>query len=120
MHGVIQKAMGWKHSHANCFRQDGRVFAHPDPEGDYVEDDSRFSLGYVLIQPGDMVAYEYDFGDSWAHTLLLEQIVSSDAALGVRCIAGAHACLPRTAAAYRATRTFWRPSSTPSMSGTAS
>ena len=41
------------------------------------------------------MAYEYDFGDSWRHTILLEEVLASGAAIAqARCIGGARACPP--------------------------
>ena len=96
LHGIVQKAMGWTNSHLHFFQVDGRQFGRPDPDGElYFEDDSRFRLRTMLIAPGDTMAYKYDFGDSWRHTILLEEIVAADRrAPGVQCIAGARACPP--------------------------
>lgn len=39
--------------------------------------------------------YEYDFGDSWEHTLVVEQIFSPDSSVAYpRCIDGKRACPP--------------------------
>jgi len=97
LHGVIQKAMGWTNSHLHMFEFDGRQLGRPDPEGMmYLEDDALERLHEVLIRPGDAIAYEYDFGDSWRHTVLLEEIhpAVAGATKTVRCIAGARACPP--------------------------
>jgi len=46
-------------------------------------------------QPGDRADYEYDFGDSWKHEIVLEQ-VGSRLPNGQRpiCLEGARACPP--------------------------
>ena len=94
LHGIIQKSMGWKASHRHWFQQDGRQFGRPDPDGDkYFEDDVRIRLGSMLCVPGDKLEYQYDFGDSWRHTIVLEEILAADGA-GARCIGGARACPP--------------------------
>ena len=96
LHGVIQKSMGWTNSHLHKFQSDGRELGRPDPDGvDYFEDDSRWRLRDFLFAPGDRLAYEYDFGDSWAHTILLEEIHEPDGGkMTARCVAGARACPP--------------------------
>lgn len=96
LHDVIQKAMGWTNSHLYWFQLDGRQFGRPDPESEfYVEDDARYRLGTMLIVPGHSMAYEYDMGDSWRHTILLEEILLSDEQNSdARCVAGARACPP--------------------------
>ena len=96
LHGIIQTAMGWTNSHLHQFELDGRLFGRPDPRGEmYFEDDSRHRLGSMLIAVGHSMAYEYDFGDSWRHTILLEEVVALDDAIArPRCIGGARACPP--------------------------
>ena len=96
LHGIIQKSMGWSNSHLHMFEIDGRQLGRPDPDGSYIEDDSGWALHEFLIAPGDTLAYEYDFGDSWRHTLLLEAIhaPAEDSPRTARCIAGARACPP--------------------------
>ena len=97
VHGVIQKSMGWTNSHLHVFEFDGRRLGRPDPDDtEYVEDDARERLHEVLIAPGDSIAYEYDFGDSWRHTILLEEIhlTGGGSPRTARCIAGARACPP--------------------------
>jgi hypothetical protein len=94
-HHIVQAAMGWATCHRYRFQQDGREFGRPDPAGEYLEDDLRFTLKYLLMKPGDSVKYEYDFRDSWLHTVLLEQvIVGTGAPAQARCIDGARACPP--------------------------
>ena len=63
--------------------------------------------------------YEYDFGDSWEHELLVEKMLPLEE--GKRypiCLTGKRAVLPRIAVASGAMRVFWKRSaiqSTPSM-----
>lgn len=96
VHGIIQKSMGWTNSHLHMFEIDGRQLGRPDPDGTmYLEDDARWRLHEFLVTPGDTLAYEYDFGDSWRHTLLLEAILEPiEGTATARCIAGARACPP--------------------------
>jgi hypothetical protein len=53
-------------------------------------------LREFLVAPGDKLAYEYDFGHSWRHTVLLEEVLEPAEAGGAtaRCIAGSRACPP--------------------------
>ena len=96
LHGVVQATMGWTNSHLYHFRQDGRIFSRPNPDiGEYVEDDSTFRVDHLLMSPGDTMTYEYDMGDSWNHTVMLEEVVVPDSALKrAQCLAGARACPP--------------------------
>jgi hypothetical protein len=94
-HAILQAAMGWADCHRYRFHRDGREFGRPDTAGEYLEDDLRFTLKYLLTQPGDSMQYEYDFGDSWRHTVRLEEVFTSEEApVHARCIDGARACPP--------------------------
>jgi hypothetical protein len=94
-HAIVQIAMGWADCHRYRFHQDGREFGRPDLGGAYLEDDLRFTLKYLLTQPGDSLQYEYDFRDSWRHTIVLEDVVTgSEVPLQARCVDGAGACPP--------------------------
>lgn len=48
-----------------------------------------------LREPGHHAEYEYDFGDSWTHDLILEEVGPRRSAVKYpRCPAGARACPP--------------------------
>ena len=52
-------------------------------------------MNQVIYQEGQRLSYEYDFGDSWDHTLLVEKILPPQE--GVRyplCLKGKRACPP--------------------------
>ncbi len=54
------------------------------------------SLSRVLTNVGDTIVYEYDFGDSWRHDLVLEQILPMDPDRSYPlCLAGARARPPQ-------------------------
>jgi len=106
-HFVLQDAMGWTNSHLHEFIAGGEwTFDFVtggtcygniqfDEEGD-MEDEFSTTLGGILKQPGDRIAYVYDFGDNWTHSILLEEILSSVPA-GVEvpsCLEGKRACPP--------------------------
>ncbi len=60
-----------------------------------TEPETDFTLGQLLVNPGDKLYYQYDFGDSWDHSLKLEKIV--DVVPGeplARCTAGRRASPP--------------------------
>jgi len=49
----------------------------------------------LLKKEKDSLIYEYDFGDSWEHKIILEKILPYDASLKVpSCIKGKRACPP--------------------------
>lgn len=103
LHVAIQDAMGWLDCHLHVFRvRDGRTSATaeigiPDPDG--FEADRTMLPGWevpvaaYLSQPGDRALYEYDFGDSWTHDVILEAIGRRTPRTKYpRCTAGGRAC----------------------------
>ncbi len=76
LHAVLQEAMGWTNSHMHQFSLRDRrfgvalgdeVMGEPDPE------DERKVRLQELVGPGQSLLYEYDFGDGWLHSVLVEQ-----------------------------------------------
>ncbi|MGA7303865.1 MAG: plasmid pRiA4b ORF-3 family protein [Rhodothermales bacterium] len=96
MHRVLQTVMGWTNSHLHHFIVGETFFGVPDPEwGGDVNDESGVPFDSVLREEGQSILYEYDFGDGWMHTVLLEKILEHDADLDLpKCIAGKRNCPP--------------------------
>jgi len=103
LHAVLQTAMGWEECHLHCFRHAGRTY-EPKAEGGLVDfflpkrtkDETKVRLADLLTAEGDGLVYEYDFGDSWEHHVLLEKILPAPPG-GARqaiCQAGERACPP--------------------------
>jgi hypothetical protein len=60
-----------------------------------LHDVLRVRLDQVLIRERDSMIYEYDFGDSWTHKIVLERVLASSEGFAVpSCVAGARACPP--------------------------
>jgi hypothetical protein len=96
LHAIIQAAMGWTDSHLHMFTL-GRVsYGVPDPNYDEdVRDERRAKLNQLLTEPKQKLSYEYDFGDSWTHVVLLEQVREPEPGVRYpRCTAGKRACPP--------------------------
>lgn len=99
MHDVMQAAMGWTDSHLHRFRtgSDPRApyfltnFDVSEGDEGVLEDDVR--LDQLVVDEGDALWYEYDFGDGWEHVLRIEAILDEPPA-AVRCIEGRLACPP--------------------------
>jgi len=103
VHDVLQRSLGWTNSHLHAF-QIGPVRDHlverflteyDLEEGDegVLENDVR--LDQVLVDVGDKLFYEYDFGDGWDHTLKLEAIEAyDDTQPAARVVAGRRSCPP--------------------------
>lgn len=95
LHLVFQDVMGWTNSHLHCFQIDGSLY------GMRIEDWSEVELYEVnykladLIGPGGRFLYEYDFGDSWEHEVIVERIEKVRSSLKVAvCLEGENACPP--------------------------
>jgi hypothetical protein len=102
LHAVLQVAIGWTNSHLHMFNHFGQIISDPAFEMDEFEgdppvaDEAKIRINQLLSKPGDNLLYEYDFGDSWVHVVMLERIrQSSEAEKGKAvCVAGARACPP--------------------------
>ncbi len=97
LHAVLQIAMGWTNSHLHGFRAGEHFYTEPDP--DYADlavvDERMVQLDQIAAEVGVRFVYEYDFGDSWEHALVVEQILSLDFRVAYpRCIDGKRACPP--------------------------
>jgi len=96
LHQAIQLVMGWTESHLHQFIIDGQYYSIPSSE-DYepVRDERRHSLSQIATREKRKFFYEYDFGDSWEHEIVVEKILSPES--GVKypaCIKGKRACPP--------------------------
>lgn len=96
LHGVLQVVMGWTDSHMHAFRLVGRQ-ANVRSRQTAVErnEERRTRLVELLTKPKDRLVYEYDFGDSWEHEVVLEKV--GDHPPGARypwVLGGARACPP--------------------------
>lgn len=101
-HDLIQTAMGWTNSHMHQFEIAEEYYTHPDfIMGDFDDfgavDYSRIRISKLVSQHGSKLrmGYEYDFGDSWQHKVVLEKILEADPGASYpRCTDGARACPP--------------------------
>jgi hypothetical protein len=98
LHLVLQTAMGWMNCHLHQFMADN-VYYSLAAEGfelDFdMEDERRYRLSDLLWTEKDSLIYEYDFGDSWEHKLVLEKILPDDQQQKLPlCIKGSRACPP--------------------------
>ena len=96
VHRTLQAAMGWTDSHLHQFIHQGIYYGAPDREfGMPVVSERRTRLGDLLRHPKDRLIYEYDFGDSWEHDVVLEGVTEAEfGARYPRVIAGKRACPP--------------------------
>lgn len=96
LHHIIQIAMGWTNSHLYMFGDYENKIGDPilweDGETPTLWD-KRVKISEVLQNVGDELKYEYDMGDWWKHTIVLEKIEDGDSKT-VKCIAGERAAPP--------------------------
>ena len=96
LHLVLQTAMGWLNYHLHQFETAQGTFGTPDPGyPDGTLGEARIRLDRFLVQEGDRIFYEYDFGDGWVHELRLERIIGPvEGDVAVECLEGGRACPP--------------------------
>lgn len=94
LHHVIQEAFGWEDCHLWVFSTPRGEYGVADRELGHQSAAAR-KLADVAGSAGDRVHYTYDFGDSWEHDLLVEDIVPAEAGVAYpRCLTGRRACPP--------------------------
>ncbi len=95
LHDILQVAMGWSNSHMHEFVVNGEHIGDSDPEFglDDVRDESRIRLTTVISLK--RFRYQYDFGDSWEHDILIEKVLEPDPNQPYpHCVKGKRACPP--------------------------
>lgn len=98
---AILLAMGWDEDHMHQFAKGNKYYATHEYEINSgfnmsQEDGSKFCIGNLLDKKGDKVRFEYDYGDSWNHIVLLEDVAEygDDDKKKVCLIDGKNACPP--------------------------
>ncbi|MEQ8676701.1 MAG: plasmid pRiA4b ORF-3 family protein [Aggregatilineales bacterium] len=103
LHMIIQIAMGWWNAHLHQFIIDRIYYAadlgefgldFEDWGGRKLREDN-FVLSDLIKTEKKKFRYEYDFGDSWYHDILVEKILPPDPNQKLPvCIKGKRACPP--------------------------
>jgi len=102
LHAVLQVAMGWTNSHLHHFLTSEARYTDPRSNEDMGfgeepdRDENKSTLTQVAPDVGAEFGYEYDFGDSWEHEIIVEKILPPDpaAATTALCLDGERACPP--------------------------
>lgn len=99
LHHIIQVAMGWECAHLHQFTHKGTIYSKSDLFDDFSPiasiSEEKTRLNALLKKEKDKMEYEYDFGDSWLHTIILEKILPFDnKQILPTCIKGMRACPP--------------------------
>ena len=97
MHAVLQIAMDWTNSHLHGFRVNGHFYSEPDSDFNDLKviDERQAHLSQIAPVLGSRFIYEYDFGDSWDHELVVEEILTPQKSVEYpRCLDGKRARPP--------------------------
>ena len=115
LHQVLQAAFSWDDYHLWRFSLGGGPFDHGnqlflcpyDVQEGELEDEGGIPAGEVRLdetmqEPGDVLAYVYDYGDHWELALRLEEILPADtAAPSAVCVDGRRAAPPEDCGSLR-------------------
>jgi|GEM_PF-146538 len=98
LHEIIQRAMGWEDYHLHMFTIAGQIFGDQEDDefGDLgTKNETRYKLNKLGLGEKSKFKYEYDFGDSWEHTILVEKILPAEKGAHYPvCLTGKRACPP--------------------------
>ena len=102
LHNIIQIVMGWTDSHLHHYRENNVFYGTPQPDSGWdfnskfkTVDERKYKINQILTRPKMRILYEYDFGDSWWHEVVLEKILEKDNKVNPPiCLNGAMACPP--------------------------
>ena len=97
LHLILQAVMGWWDYHLHQFIVGRTYYGVPSPDfGDFMDmrDESQVWLNQIA-DAGSKFVYEYDFGDSWEHVLVVEKVLGSEPSQEYPvCVKGKRACPP--------------------------
>jgi hypothetical protein len=99
LHQVIQATMGWTSSHLHQFCIGRDYYSDPEFQLDDARSERQVKLSRVAPREKSKIAYEYDFGDSWEHELLVEKILQPEPGARYPAASTASAPVPRRTAA---------------------
>jgi len=99
-HKIIQTAMGWTNSHLHQFIKNRTFYTRKMADDDFWGemnniDYSKIKISDLLKKEKDRIVYEYDFGDSWEHDIILEKIEKNEKNISIpTCLTGKNNCPP--------------------------
>ena len=96
LHSIPQVVMGWDDYHLHQFIINKTYYGPPDLDLMLdLKDEKKMRLEQVVLREQTKFIYEYDFGDSWYHNILIEKILPPDTKKHYPvCIKGKRACPP--------------------------
>lgn len=83
LHRIIQITMGWMDCHLHQFRVGRLYYGVPDREFEDLGEtlnEKQYTLADLAPAAKEKFIYEYDFGDSWEHEVLVEKVLAPDPA----------------------------------------
>lgn len=94
LHDILQIAFGWTDSHLHQFHAGAMRIGMADGDIDDTSDENQTRLDQIL-PICDRIVYEYDFGDSWGHLIVVEALQSREEQVAYpRCIGGKRSAPP--------------------------
>ncbi|MBK8989589.1 MAG: plasmid pRiA4b ORF-3 family protein [Chloroflexi bacterium] len=82
LHNTLQVVMGWWDYHLHLFHYGQLLITDDNTLAEWGEEglrDDTTPLNKLLRYEGVSLTYEYDFGDSWVHELVLEAMLPEEA-----------------------------------------
>jgi hypothetical protein len=95
LHLMFQAAMGWTDSHLHSFRIGDLLYGTQFDDYPPEELDEKSVTALSALRGQRRFIYEYDFGDSWEHEVVVEAMTTT--ALGLKfavCLDGQNVCPP--------------------------
>lgn len=92
LHKIIQKAMGWENSHFHQFNASGAAIGDKKQLDD-CKDERKIKLADLELSEGSNIDYNYDFGEDWRHTIVVEKCLDDISELPMF-VDGLRACPP--------------------------
>ena len=74
LHDVLQTIMNWDDEHLHLFEIDGMTFSDRRYRDDDVAEEADVRLDQAAPSARSRFRYEYDFGDSWEHEIVVEAV----------------------------------------------
>ncbi|HVK40267.1 MAG TPA: plasmid pRiA4b ORF-3 family protein [Candidatus Kapabacteria bacterium] len=107
LHVVIQEVMGWEDAHLHEFRVGNtKIVMEFDDEPSDGEIEYEVRLDTHIKRAGMTLSYDYDFGDNWSHTIVVEAIAAPEPGVQYpRVLSGERACPPEDCGGFPG---YWR------------
>jgi len=95
LHSIFQAAMGWQDCYLHCFEIGDLRYGNADPDFELDDIDEDTVVMADVVGERARFDYEYDFGDSWSHEVVVESVTTLPVVLKYAvCLDGQRACPP--------------------------